>query len=47
MCSCCGETVPDGREVLQAGSTLCRACARRPYYRRAALRKVLGRGLRI
>ncbi len=32
-CSRCGEEISDRREVSEGGVTLCRACARGPYYR--------------
>ena len=32
-CARCGEGINDGREVLQDGQILCRACARGTYYR--------------
>jgi formylmethanofuran dehydrogenase subunit E len=32
-CAICGEGVNDGREVVQEGRMLCRACAHGPYYR--------------
>ena len=31
-CDLCGEGINDGREVLQAGQCLCRACANGAYY---------------
>jgi formylmethanofuran dehydrogenase subunit E len=31
-CARCGEGINDGREVIVAGQTLCRACANGPYY---------------
>ena len=31
-CDSCGETVKDGREVVEDGRTLCRACAGDSYY---------------
>lgn len=31
-CDTCGEQVLDWREVTMGGQTLCRACAREPYY---------------
>jgi formylmethanofuran dehydrogenase subunit E len=33
-CARCGEGVNDGREIVRAGETLCRACASHAYYER-------------
>lgn len=33
VCDRCGEQINDGREVIQDGQTLCRACACGAYYR--------------
>jgi formylmethanofuran dehydrogenase subunit E len=33
-CACCGEGINDGREIVRAGETLCRACASGTYYAR-------------
>lgn len=35
-CSICGEGINDGREVLDCGATLCKACFKEPYYSRHA-----------
>jgi formylmethanofuran dehydrogenase subunit E len=32
VCATCGETVMDGREIVKAKKTLCRACANGSYY---------------
>lgn len=32
-CARCGEGINDGREIVQGGQALCRACATVPYYR--------------
>lgn len=32
FCARCGEGINDGREVIQNGQVLCRACAGEPYY---------------
>jgi formylmethanofuran dehydrogenase subunit E len=37
-CARCGEGINDGREVVQNGAVLCRACAGVPYYRLVAAR---------
>jgi len=34
LCDECGEEVQDGREVVRAGRTLCRACADGAYYQK-------------
>ena len=34
LCDECGEQVQDGREVVRAGRTLCRACADGAYYQK-------------
>jgi formylmethanofuran dehydrogenase subunit E len=36
FCAKCGEGVNDGREVLDCGAMLCKACFVEPYYRRHA-----------
>ena len=33
QCSRCGDWVQDGRDVVEAGTTLCRSCAQGRYYR--------------
>jgi formylmethanofuran dehydrogenase subunit E len=33
VCAACGETVMDGRAIMDGGKTFCRACARGGYYR--------------
>ena len=32
VCSKCGERIMDGRDVLEDGKVVCKACADRPYY---------------
>lgn len=43
VCARCGEEITDGRQVEEAGVTLCRGCAGKNYYRGAASKWRRGR----